>query len=104
VKVRLAMTRWDSDIKTAAASRSILFYYSANDGRWRASNDEEGVDGDGHTKHVLIIWNTCFFTDGTYSGYKDQGDNEKGMQLLLWNGNGNANRTCELTLTSAGAP
>ena len=100
-EVRLAMTRWDSDTKTAAASRSVLFYYSANDGRWRASRGEsdiEGVDGDGTTQHVIDIWNSCFFTDGTYSNYRDLGDKEKGMQLLLWNGNGNANRTCELTL------
>ena len=105
-EVRLAMTRWDNDIETESASRSALFYYSANDGRWRASIrhpmkqdvDVAGVDGDGVTQHVLAIWDTCYFTDGTYANYQDLGDKEKGMQLLVWKGYGNANRTCELTL------
>jgi hypothetical protein len=48
------------------------------------------------------IWNICFFTDGTYDKYQDQGDKNTGMQLLVWNANNNNNvnaaRTCELTL------
>jgi hypothetical protein len=40
----------------------------------------------------------CFLTDGKYDKYLDQGDKEKGMKLLVWNGQVNANRTCELTI------
>jgi hypothetical protein len=98
---RLAMTRWSRDGDTESASRSGVFYYSKNDGHWRASfgeSDAIGVDGDGTTQHVRNIWDTCYFTDGTYSQYRDQGDKQKGMQLLVWNGYKNSNRTCELTL------
>lgn len=98
---RLAMTRWSSDRDTESASRSGLFYYSKVDGHWRASSgesDASGVDGDGKTQHVRGIWGTCFFTDGTYSQYRDLGDKEKGMQLLIWNGYTHPNRTCELTI------
>jgi hypothetical protein len=110
-EVSLAMTRWLSGSETAGASRSVHFYYSASDGVWRASNDAVGVDGDGATKHVFDVWNVCYFTDGIYSNWVDQGDKEKGMQLLVWDARGtdhsnynNPNRTCELTLASAGAP
>jgi hypothetical protein len=98
---RLAMTRWSSDKDTESASRSGVFYYSKTDGHWRASfgeSDAIGVDGDGTTQHVRNIWSTCFFTDGTYSQYKDQGDNQRGMQLLVWNNYKGATRTCEMTL------
>ena len=101
-QVRLAMTRWDSDTKTESASVFFTFYYSTDNGRWRASHtdagDATGVDGDGKTTHVRNIWDTCFFTDGTYKQYKDQGDTGRGMQLLVWNKYKNPKRTCELTL------
>jgi hypothetical protein len=71
-------------------------------GRWRASStdagDANGVDGDGKTAHVRSIWDTCYFTDGTYDQYRNQGDSGRGMQLLVWNHYKNQNRTCELTL------
>jgi hypothetical protein len=98
---RLAMTRWSSDKDTESASRSGVFYYSKNDGHWRSSSGESdsvGVDGDRTTQHVRYIWNTCYFTDGTYSNYQNQGDQQKGMQLLVYNGYTHPNRTCELTL------
>jgi len=60
--------------------------------------DSAGVDGDGKIAHVRNIWDTCFFTDGTYANYKRVGDKQQDMQLLLLNGYKNANRTCELTL------
>ncbi len=101
-QVRLAMTRWDWDSKTESASVFFTFYYSAANGRWRASatdaGNASGVDGDQKIKHVRDIWSTCYFTDGTYNQYKGQGDQEKGMQLLVWNKYKNNNRTCELTL------
>jgi len=103
-EVRLGMTRWDNDSKTQTASGSYRFYYNPNDGHWRTAqgvnngDGPEGVIGDGSTQHAVNIWNTCFFTDGTYDKYQDQGDKNTGMQLLVWNGSGNAGRTCELTL------
>jgi hypothetical protein len=111
-EANLAMTRWYTGSETAGASRSVHFYYSKDDGHWRTSADTVGTDGDGVTKHVLSIWNVCYFTDGTYSNYNNTGDRDKGMQLLVWNGGDdkdtknyrNLNRTCELTLTSGGAP
>jgi len=101
-QVRLAMTRWASDTNTESASVFFTFYYSADDGRWRASRtdagDANGVDGDGTTRHVRNIWGTCFFTDGTYDQYADKGDKRIGMQLLVWKDYTYKNRTCELTL------
>jgi len=101
-QVRLAMTRWSSDALTESASVFFTFYYSADNGRWRASSTDagnaNGVDGDGKTTHVRNIWDTCFFTDGTYKQYKNEGDKAPGMQLLVWNKYNNQNRTCELTL------
>ncbi len=101
-QVRLGMTHWSSDIETETASRSALFYYASN-GRWRASSgitnwDPAGEDNNRVTQHVLSIWDTCFFTDGHYRRYGDQGDNLVGMELLVWNGNKNPSRTCQLTL------
>src|SRR4029079_9214275 len=78
---RLAMTRWSSDRDTESASRSGILYYSKGDGHWRASSGESdafGVDGDGTTQHVKDIWGTCYFTDGNYTQYENQGDKEKG--------------------------
>jgi hypothetical protein len=101
-QVRLAMTRWASDTNTESASVFFTFYYSADDGRWRASHtdagDANGVDGDETTKHVRNIWGTCFFTDGTYDQYVNKGDKGIGMQLLVWKDYTYKNRTCELTL------
>jgi hypothetical protein len=101
-EVRLAMTRWASDTNTESASAFFTFYYSAGNGRWRASatdaGNAAGVDGDGKTKHVRNIWSTCFFTDGTYNQYKDLGDKGPGLQLLVWKEFKNKNRTYELTL------
>lgn len=101
-QIRLAATRWSSDGQTAGGSVFFTFYYSAADGNWRASETAAagatGVDGNGATEHAFNLWNTCFLTDGKYDRFVDQGDKEKGMQLLVWNGQVNANRTCELTI------
>lgn len=97
-EVRLGMTRWGNGAETETASRSFRFYYSTGDGRWRTSEDRVGVAGNKVTEHASNIWDTCYFTDGTYGGYKNQGDRGTGMQLLVWNGYKNPARTCELTL------
>lgn len=96
---RLGMSRWDNDRTTQTASRHGIFYYSISDGRWRTDlGDVEGVDGNNVTNHAVNIWDTCFLTDGSYSNYNNQGDSQKGMYLLVWNGAKGAGRTCELTL------
>lgn len=96
---RLGMSRWDNDRTTQTASRHGIFYYSISDGRWRADlGDVEGVDGNNVTNHAANIWDTCYFTDSSYSNYKDQGDSQKGMYLLVWNGFKNPGRACDLTL------
>ena len=107
-EVRLGMTKWDNDTQTETASRSSLFYYSSGNGHWRASSgiaawDASGIDGDGKTAHVLVHpWRVCHFTDGNYSKNVNNGDSQKGMELLMWEAdkgkNQGTNRTCELTL------
>lgn len=106
-QVRMAMTRWDNNNQTESASVFFMFYYSppvnnVTNGHWRASQtdagDAAGVDGDKTTQHIRNIWNTCYFTDGTYSDWQDKGDTEQGLQLLVWSGYENPKRTCELTL------
>jgi hypothetical protein len=97
-QVGLGMTRWDADSKTQTASEIFRFYYSPTDGHWRSSNGWEGVIGDGHRQDAANAWNTCYFTDTTFDKYQELGDKKTGMQLLVWNGNSNPARTCELTL------
>ncbi len=103
-QVRLGMTRWVSDSQEETASRSFLFYYAPTYEHWRSDyGDRSGVIGNGKTEHAAEIWDTCFFTDGTYVNKKDNGDILGGMALLVWEGTDknphrNPNRTCELTL------
>ncbi|MDF0672849.1 MAG: hypothetical protein P0120_00705 [Nitrospira sp.] len=100
-QVRLGMTRWDSNSKTETASRTFQFYYSPNDGHWRSNHvhdDWAGVIGNGKREDAMNIWNTCYFTDGTFVNKGDKGDTKAGMALLVWDGNKNPKRTCELTL------
>ncbi|MBC8031862.1 MAG: hypothetical protein H7Z16_17400 [Pyrinomonadaceae bacterium] len=99
---RLGMTRWDNNTETETASQTALLYYSPADGRWRTNigsgGDASGIDGNKATNHVSNAWGTCFFTDGPYSGYQEQGDSAIGMYLLVWLDYKGPSRTCELTL------
>jgi hypothetical protein len=114
-EVRLGMTRWDGPNQTETASRSFLFYYSPADGHWRTSgradvdrkgrvywSEQSGVAGNKVTQHAYNIYDTCYFTDGTYANRQDQGDKNTGMQLLVWQQSQqsykNSQVTCELTL------
>lgn len=105
-QVRLGMTRWQSGDEIQTASRSFVFYYSISDGIWRSSFDMEGKVNNKKTEHAAHIWETCYFTDGTYSKRQNQGDKGTGMALLVWHDGktadgrkfDNAKRTCELTL------
>jgi hypothetical protein len=100
-EVRLGMTRWLTDSQTETASISFRFYYSPRDGHWRSSDPRngEGVIGDGQIQHAAHVWNTCFFTDGTFKSGNGV-DSGTGMQLHVstvgdYHRNG---LTCELTL------
>lgn len=100
-QVRLGMTRWDSNSQTETASRTFQFYYSPNDGHWRINHghdDGSGIIGNGKREDAFSIWNTCYFTDGTFVNKGDKGDTKAGMALLVWDGTKNPKRTCELTL------
>jgi hypothetical protein len=100
-EVRLGMTRWDDANKTQTAS-VVNRLYIGTDGRWRVNwpRDTEGRIAKGNSQDVMNAWDTCKLTDGTYENYQDKGDQQTGLQLLVWNGNGNPNpaRTCELTI------
>jgi hypothetical protein len=93
------MTRWDDPNKTQTAS-IVKRLYIGNGGRWRTNDPDskEGVIAKGSTQHVMDAWGTCYLTDGTYDNYQDKGDQQTGLQLLVWNGNNNPARTCELTI------
>lgn len=102
---RLGLTRWvDWDYRTAAASDGGRLYYDPLNGHWRTDRSVQGTDGDGVIEHPLNAgnrdgdtWDTCYFTDGTYSGFVGLSDGP-GFSLLMWNGYDGAERTCELTL------
>jgi hypothetical protein len=99
-EVRLGMTRWDNAILTETASRSTRLYIG-NNGRWRTSDDREGVIGNARREDAMDIWSTCYLTDATFDNNQDKGDKQTGMQLLVWNNEGKYNnpaRTCELTI------
>ncbi len=104
-RMRFNMRYW-SGFESEAASdgsghpSSYLFTYDISNGRWRLGGTS-GVDGNGSVEHVISIYSgACYFTDGQYSGYVNQGDPAtKQLGLLIWNGAyTNAARTCELTL------
>jgi hypothetical protein len=108
-QVRMAMTRWDHNNQTESASIFFMFYYSppvngVSNGHWRSSStaigEASGIDGDKSTEHIKSIYDSCFFTDGTYSNDQNKGDTEQGLQLYVATTKDfkNPKRTCELTL------
>ena len=99
-EVRIAMVRWDGvGSETAQASRGpFIFHYNQADRRWRLSTDASGIDANGSTQHIYNAWDTCYFTDGEYSGWTSLNDSVTGVNLLTWNGYGGSQRRCELTL------
>jgi len=100
-QVRLEMTKWDNDSETESASEGFWFYYSKTDGRWRTNDNggaAVGVSGTGGIKHARNLYDTCFFTNGSYPGGQNL---DKSMKLHIstvgryhW-----PNLTCELTIT-----
>jgi len=94
--VQLGMRQWGAAWQQGSAMRTFHFQYGANR-RWRSSYDTEAYDGDGGTHHVINGWDTCYFTDGEYVDYSQRGD-AVGMNLLMWNGNSYAGRSCWLMI------
>ena len=97
-RVNVGMTRWDSTIETALASRTFQFFYSTLNGRFRSDLDTSGTDGANGTQHVFNGFNTCYFTDMTYVAFTEVSDTPNSMNLLMWNGYGGTSRTCSITI------
>jgi hypothetical protein len=79
-----------ADTHTESASVFFTFCCSqTGDGHWRASrtdaHDALDIDGNGAITHVRIIYDSCYFTDGTYNNYQLVVDKGQGMQLLVYN-------------------
>ncbi len=88
-RVRMYMRKWGSaGAEVEGASNGLggyLFTYDKVTGRWRFDGNS-GVDGNGATEHAATIWNGAgYLTDGTYSGWTNQGDASKGLGWLSWN-------------------
>jgi hypothetical protein len=80
--IRLGMNDWDGTGRTA--SREFLFYYNNSNRNWRASNDAAGRNDDNTTQHVYQAW-ACYFTDGYYTDWTNNGDYNTYFGLLSWN-------------------
>lgn len=81
----LSMRYWTGFESEKAARGPYKLYYDVPTRRWRVSNtDAAGVDGNNATNHVLG-YNSCYFTDGNYNAFADQGDATVGMSLMIWN-------------------
>jgi hypothetical protein len=81
--LRIGMYNWDNTGRTA--SRETLFYYNNAAKTWRSSaGDIAGLNGNGATEHPLNAW-ACYFTDGKYTNWQDNGDLNLNFGLLSWN-------------------
>ena len=80
--LRMGMYNWDGNRRTA--SRESLFYLDSNGKTWRSSRgDRYGTTNNGKTEHVEHAW-ACYFTDGSYSNWSNQGDYQYDFGLLSW--------------------
>ncbi len=83
--VTLSMRYWTGFEAEKASRGPNKFYYDVPSRRWRMANtDTAGTDGAGGTQHALNAW-SCYFTDGSYNAFADQGDGAVGMALMIWN-------------------
>jgi hypothetical protein len=90
--VRLGMHNWDDTGRVA--SRQFLFFYNKDTRVWRADNDSAGENNNNITEHVAQVF-ACYFTDGAFSNWQDQGDKTPEFGLLSWN---QYNADCFLTI------
>jgi hypothetical protein len=82
-EVRIGMHNWDDTGRVA--SRTLWFYYNKNTRVWRSGDgDTSGTNNNNVTEHVNQSW-SCYFTDGKYSNWADQGDVDADFGLLSWN-------------------
>jgi hypothetical protein len=91
-----------AELDEGAASRGPAhFHYAALNGSgrhaWRTAADVRGIDGDGTSTHAIVLFNTCFFTDGVYTvGSAAQSDNALGMGFMSYSGDYGAE--CRMTI------
>lgn len=91
--LRMGMYNWNDTGRVA--SRHSLFFYNSVNRAWRAeSNDAQGSDYNGATEHIFVAW-SCYFTDGQYTSWSNNGDGAIGFGLLSWN---QYNAECWLTI------
>jgi hypothetical protein len=93
--IRMGMYNWDGRGNTA--SRYTLFFYNSSTKMWRSSlSDKYGQNNNRTTEHIIDTspW-SCYFTDGQYGNWKNNGDNDLAFGLLSWN---QYNATCRLTI------
>ncbi|MBI2136531.1 hypothetical protein HYU06_05660 [Candidatus Woesearchaeota archaeon] len=83
-EVRMIMYDWDGNLRSA--SRTFNFFYNKDNKKWRTElNDIEGTNGADGTQHIAgPIW-SCYFTDGKFDNWVDQGDTDLDFGLLSWN-------------------
>jgi hypothetical protein len=97
--VTVSMRYWSGFEAEKASRGPNKFYYDVPTRRWRMANtDAAGIDGQGGTQQAMNAW-SCYFTDGAYNNFADQGDTAVGMALMIWNSPySNPVLECELIL------
>lgn len=91
--VRLGMHNWDDTGRVA--SRHFLFFYNKDTKVWRSEfGDWAGANSNNVTEHVAQVF-ACYFTDGAFSNWRDNGDTSADFGLLSWD---QYNADCFLTL------
>jgi hypothetical protein len=91
--IRMGMINWDDTGRVA--SRHFLFYYNKDTKVWRAEfGDSAGTNNNNVTEHVANVW-ACYFTDGQFLNWVDQGDKSLDFGLLSWN---QYNADCSLVI------
>jgi hypothetical protein len=91
--LRIGLHNWDDTGRVA--SRDTLFFYNKRNHAWRVEvGDLAGTNNNNVTQHVLQAW-SCYFTDGRYRNWVDQGDPDASFGLLSWN---QYNADCFLTI------
>ena len=78
--IRIGMHNWDDTGRVA--SRDFLFFYNPVSHTWRASaGDTAGTNMNNTTEHINHTW-SCYFTDGKYANWQNQGDTDSDFGLL----------------------
>ena len=79
------MTNWSAGVTESAYLSGTFFYTIAGSNRrWRASNDNAGIDGDNAVNHIFSIFSNFYFTDATYAVNVGT-DPSVGLHFMKWN-------------------